>query len=66
MAVTAGSYRCLYDEHPKRPEPAAMATVIQAYQFALDPTPRKHGSLASHTGAALGHAARGPAMVAPA
>jgi putative transposase len=29
-----------------------MATVIQAYQFALDPTPRKQGSLASHTGAA--------------
>jgi len=30
-----------------------MATVLQAYQFALDPTPRKQGSLASHTGAAL-------------
>jgi putative transposase len=30
-----------------------MATVHQAYQFALDPTPRKQGSLASHTGAAL-------------
>ncbi len=30
-----------------------MATVLQAYQFALDPTPRKHGSLASHAGAAL-------------
>jgi Helix-turn-helix domain len=29
-----------------------MATVLQAYQFALDPTPRTHGSLASHTGAA--------------
>jgi putative transposase len=29
-----------------------MATVHQAYQFALDPTPRKQGSLASHTGAA--------------
>jgi putative transposase len=30
-----------------------MATVAQGYQFALDPTPRKQGSLASHTGAAL-------------
>src|SRR6266545_5103946 len=30
-----------------------MATVLQAYQFALDPTPRKQGSLASHAGAAL-------------
>jgi putative transposase len=30
-----------------------MATVLQAYQFALDPTPRTQGSLASHTGAAL-------------
>jgi putative transposase len=29
-----------------------MSTVVQAYQFALDPTPRKQGSLASHTGAA--------------
>jgi putative transposase len=29
-----------------------MATVIQAYQFALDPTPRTQRSLASHTGAA--------------
>ena len=29
-----------------------MATVLQAYQFALDPTPRQQGSLASHTGAA--------------
>src|SRR5215211_3120051 len=30
-----------------------MATVLQAYQFALDPTPRTQGSLASHAGAAL-------------
>jgi putative transposase len=30
-----------------------MATVLQAYQFALDPTPRQQGSLASHTGGAL-------------
>jgi putative transposase len=30
-----------------------MTTVLQAYQFALDPTPRKQVSLASHTGAAL-------------
>jgi len=29
-----------------------MATVLQGYQFALDPTSRKQGSLASHTGAA--------------
>jgi putative transposase len=29
-----------------------MAMVLQAYQFALDPTPRQDGSLASHTGAA--------------
>jgi IS605 OrfB family transposase len=38
---------------PSIPEPAVMATVLQAYRFALDPTPRKQGSLASHTGAAL-------------
>jgi putative transposase len=30
-----------------------MVTVLQAYQFALDPTPRTQGSLASHAGAAL-------------
>jgi Helix-turn-helix domain len=30
-----------------------MATVLQAYQFALDPVPRTQGSLASHAGAAL-------------
>jgi IS605 OrfB family transposase len=29
-----------------------MATVMQAYRFALDPTPRQQASLASHTGAA--------------
>ncbi|HEX8133239.1 MAG TPA: IS607 family element RNA-guided endonuclease TnpB [Actinomycetes bacterium] len=29
-----------------------MATVIQGYQFALDPGPRQQGSLASHAGAA--------------
>jgi putative transposase len=29
-----------------------MATVIQAYRFALDPTPRQRGALASHCGAA--------------
>jgi len=29
-----------------------MARVIQAYRFALDPTPRQQGQLASHTGAA--------------
>jgi putative transposase len=29
-----------------------MATVMQAYRFALDPTPRLQGSLASHAGAA--------------
>jgi putative transposase len=28
-----------------------MATVMQAYRFALDPTPRQQGRLASHTGA---------------
>ena len=53
MAVTAGLYRRRYDEHPKCPEAAVMATVLQAYQFALDPVPRTQGSLASHTGAAL-------------
>jgi putative transposase len=30
-----------------------MATVLQAYRFALDPTPRKQGSLASHAGGAM-------------
>jgi putative transposase len=34
------------------PKQGTMATVLQAYQFALDPTPCKQGSLASHTGAA--------------
>jgi putative transposase len=29
-----------------------MATVIQGSQFAVDPTPRQRGSLASHAGAA--------------
>ena len=29
-----------------------MATVIQAYRFALDPTPRQRRVLASHCGAA--------------
>jgi putative transposase len=29
-----------------------MAMVLQAYRFALDPTPRKQGRLASHAGAA--------------
>jgi hypothetical protein len=29
-----------------------MATVIQAYRFALDPTPRQRRALASHCGAA--------------
>ena len=29
-----------------------MAAVMQAYRFALDPTPRQQGQLASHTGAA--------------
>jgi putative transposase len=29
-----------------------MATVLQAYQFALDPTPNKQGSLSAHAGAA--------------
>jgi putative transposase len=29
-----------------------MATVMQAYRFALDPTPRQRGALASHCGAA--------------
>jgi IS605 OrfB family transposase len=31
---------------------AVIATVPQAYRFALDPTPRKQASLASHTGGA--------------
>jgi putative transposase len=30
-----------------------MATVLQAYQFALDPAPRTQASLASHAGGAL-------------
>jgi putative transposase len=29
-----------------------MATVLQAYRFALDPTPRQRRALASHCGAA--------------
>jgi putative transposase len=31
---------------------APMTTVIQAYRFALDPTPRQRRALASHCGAA--------------
>jgi helix-turn-helix protein len=53
LDVTATAYRCWYDEHPKHRKPVVMATVLQAYQFALDPTPRTRGSLASHSGAAL-------------
>jgi len=33
-------------------EGATMATVTQAYRFALDPTPRQRRALASHCGAA--------------
>jgi putative transposase len=42
--------------HMKQPQPAregaAMASVIQAYRFALDPTPGQRRALASHCGAA--------------
>jgi putative transposase len=51
MAVTADPYR--YHMRGSRTlEGATMTTVIQAYRFALDPTPRKQGSLASHAGTA--------------
>jgi IS605 OrfB family transposase len=41
-----------YDQLREPQEDGAMATVMQAYRFALDPTPRQQRSLASHTGAA--------------
>jgi putative transposase len=37
---------------PAASAPAAVMTVHQAYRFALDPTPRQQGRLASHAGAA--------------
>jgi putative transposase len=40
-----------------------MAIVTQAYQFALDPSPRKQGNLASHAGAALFAYNRSPELV---
>jgi putative transposase len=52
VAVTADLYRYLHDQVRESWGGTVMATVLQGYQFALDPTPRKQGSLASHTGAA--------------
>jgi putative transposase len=53
VAVTVDSYRYLHDQVRESWGGTVMATVLQAYQFALDPTPRTQGSLASHTGAAM-------------
>jgi putative transposase len=53
MAVTADPYRCPHDQVREPRDGAVIATVVQGYQFALDPTPRKRGSLASHIGGAL-------------
>src|SRR6266511_889895 len=52
VAVTADLYRRLHDQVRESRGGTVMATVLQAYQFALDPTPRTHGSLASHAGGA--------------
>jgi len=52
LIVTARSYRRAHDQAREPRDSAVTATVLQAYQFALDPTPRTQGSLASHTGAA--------------
>jgi putative transposase len=41
-----------YDQLLESRAGVVVATVMQAYRFALDPTPRQQGSLASHTGAA--------------
>src|SRR4029453_13433909 len=43
----------IHDNHDEVSRPP-MATVTQAYQFALDPTPRQRRALASHCGAARG------------
>jgi putative transposase len=41
-----------HDNHQEFLKDALMATVTQAYRFALDPTPRQQRTLASHSGAA--------------
>jgi putative transposase len=48
----ARSLPLLHDQAREPRDGTVIATVLQAYQFALDPTPRTQGSLASHTGAA--------------
>jgi putative transposase len=48
----ASPYRRVHAQAREPRDGAVIATVLQAYQFALDPTPCKQGSLASHTGAA--------------
>ena len=51
-ADTAGTHQGQHGEQFNTRDGATMATVIQAYRFALDPTPRQRRALASHCGAA--------------
>ena len=51
LAVAADIYRGVYHHHHALRD-GVMATVIQAYRFALDPTPVQRRALSSHCGAA--------------
>jgi putative transposase len=52
VAVPANPDGCTYGEPATSSGDAVIATVLQAYRFALDPTPRQRRALASHCGAA--------------
>ena len=50
--VSGSARRVGYDKGLERVDPIPMATVVQAYKFALDPSPAQRRALASHCGAA--------------
>src|SRR5215218_4823051 len=52
LIVGVGAYLCLYGPNREHRVGEIMATVTQAYRFALDPTPIQRRALASHCGAA--------------
>src|SRR5215216_1251445 len=52
LIVGVGAYLCLYGPNREHRVGEIMATVTQAYRFALDPTPAQRRALASHCGAA--------------
>jgi hypothetical protein len=51
LIVGVGAYLCLYGPNREHRVGEIMATVTQAYRFALDPTPIQRRALASHCGA---------------